>query len=69
MKRIFAAYRDLISIIYAEAPLMVIITFVLTALSGVLTPFSVYVNQRVFDGGLAVARSEMAFSQYSIYLF
>lgn len=69
MKRIFAAYRDLISIICAEAPLMVIITFVLTALSGVLTPFSVYVNQRVFDGGLAVARSEMAFSQYSIYLF
>ena len=51
MKRIFAAYRDLISIIYAEAPLMVIITFVLTALSGVLTPFSVYVNQRDLTAG------------------
>jgi ATP-binding cassette subfamily B protein len=68
MKRIFAAYKDLVSIIYAEAPVTVVITFVCTVISGLLTPFSVYINQNVFDGGLAVAMGEMTFSDYSIYL-
>lgn len=55
MKRIFAAYKDLVSIIYVEAPLMVVITFVCTVISGLLTPFSVYINKNILDGGLAVA--------------
>jgi ATP-binding cassette subfamily B protein len=45
-----------------------VITFVCTVISGLLTPFSVYINQNVFDGGLAVAMGEMTFSDYSIYL-
>ena len=68
MKRIFAAYRDLIGIIFAEAPVMVAITFVCTIVSGLLTPLGVYINQNVFDGGLAVARNEMTFSDYSVFL-
>jgi len=68
MKRIFKAYKDLIGIIFAEAPLMVIATFICTILSGLFTPLGVYINQNVFDGGLAIANNEMSFSQYSIYL-
>lgn len=68
MKRIFKAYRDLIGIIFAEAPVMVIITFICTIIMGFLTPFRVYINQNVFDGGLAVAKGEMTFPEYSIFL-
>jgi ATP-binding cassette subfamily B protein len=68
MKRIFKAYKDLISIIFAEAPIMVVITFICTIVSGLLTPIGVYVNQNVFDGGLAVAKNEMTFANYSVYL-
>ena len=68
MKRIFAAYKDLIGIIFKEAPAMVVITFICTIVSGLLTPIGIYVNQNVFDGGLAVARNEMTFTNYSVYL-
>jgi len=68
MKRIFKAYKDLISIIFAEAPMMVAITFTCTIFRGILTPFSIYISKNVFDGGLAVARNEITFSSYSIFL-
>ena len=68
MKRIFMAYKDLISIIFSEAPVMVVITFACTIFSGLLTPLGIYINQNVFDGGLAVAKNEMTFSEYSIFL-
>jgi ATP-binding cassette subfamily B protein len=47
---------------------MVVITFICTMVSGFLTPLSVYINQNVFDGGLAVARNEMTFPEYSVFL-
>lgn len=68
VRRVFGAYRDLIGIIWAEAPGMVAVTFALTVLTGLLTPFGVYVNRNVFDGGLMVARGEMAFSAYAVFL-
>jgi len=68
MRRILVAYKDLLSIIYAEAPIMVIITFALSILSGLLAPFGILVNQNVFDGGLAVAQGEQTFSEYWIFL-
>ena len=68
MKRIFRAYRDLLGIIFAKAPVMVALTFFVTIVSGLLVPFGVYVNQNVFDGGLAVAGGEMGFADYSVYL-
>ena len=68
MKRILTAYTDLIGIIFAKAPFMVILTFILSVVSGLLTPLGVFVNQRVFDGGLAVAGGEMVFGDYAIYL-
>lgn len=68
MKRIFTAYKDLISIIFKESPLLVILTFSCTILNGLLTPLGIYVNQNIFDGGLAVARGEMAFWHYTLFL-
>lgn len=68
LKRIFRAYKDLIGTIYAEAPVMVVITVIITFISGLVTPLGVYVNQNVFDGGLAVANNELAFAEYAIFL-
>ena len=68
MKRIFRTYQDLVGIIFRESPGIVFITFACTVLCGVLTPFQIYVNQNVFDGGLAVARGQMAFSDYVLFL-
>ena len=66
--RIFKAYRDLIGIVHAEAPVMVAAAFACTILYGLFAPLQVYVHQNVFDGGLKVARGEMAFSAYSVFL-
>ena len=68
MKRILSAYKDLIGIIYAEAPFMVILTFLFAIIGGLLTPLGVFINQRIFDGGLAVAAGDMPFSSYTLYL-
>jgi hypothetical protein len=68
LNRIFRAYRDIISTVFAEAPVMVVCTFVFTIVSGLLTPLGVYINQNVFDGGIAVAMNKMPFSEYSIFL-
>jgi len=68
MKRIMAAYKDLIGILFRESPWIVILTFACTVISGALAPARIYINQNVFDGGLAVARGEIAFADYSIYL-
>ena len=68
MKRILVAYKDLLEIIFKEAPVMLALTFVCAIVGGLLTPVGVYVNQNVFDGGLAVAGGELAFSDYSIFL-
>jgi len=37
-------------------------------MGGLLIPIGVFINQRIFDGGLAVAAGDMAFSDYWIYL-
>ncbi len=68
MKRIFVAYKEIISIIFDESPWIVILTFACTIISGLITPLGIYVNQNVFDGGLAVARGEILFSEYTFFL-
>lgn len=68
MKRIFKAYRDLIGIIFRESPWLVALTLGCTVLSGLLVPAGIYVNTNVLDGGLAVARGQMAFGDYWIFL-
>lgn len=68
MKRIFKAYKDLISILFSESPWIVILTFLATIIDGILVPISIYVNQNVFDGGLAVARGQLQMEDYIVFL-
>lgn len=68
MKRILAAYKDLLDIISSEAPAMVIFTFFIAIINGLLVPANIYINQHIFDSGLSVARGDMSFFNYSIYL-
>lgn len=67
MKRIFKAYKDLISILLSESPWIVILTFLATIIDGILVPISIYVNQNVFDGGLAVARGQPPMEDYIVF--
>ncbi|MDD4388824.1 MAG: ABC transporter transmembrane domain-containing protein, partial [Bacilli bacterium] len=68
MKRILTAYKDLLGIIFKEAPIMVVFTFICSVVSGLLTPAMIYVNQHIIDDGLAVANRTMTFARYSLYL-
>ena len=68
MKRIFIAYQELFSILFSQAPFLVIVTFVSAVLSGVTTPLLIWVNSRIFDLGLLTASGEIAFSSYIPYL-
>ena len=68
MKRILIAYKDLLGIIFSEAPAMVVLTVCLSIISGLLSPLYIYANQRIFDGGLAMAKSEITFYDYAFYL-
>lgn len=68
MKRIWRAYKDLLGIIFAEAPAMVIIAFIAAIASGLVTPATIYIKQQVIDGGLKVASGTMTFGAYSLNL-
>ena len=46
-------------------PWLVALTFGCTILSGRLIPAGIYVNTNVLDGGLAVAKGQMAFGDRS----
>ena len=68
MKRIFNAYRELLGIIFAVSPFIVIATFVSAILTGAVVPASVWVNSQIFNIGLSVASGELPFSDYIPYL-
>ncbi|MCL1997729.1 MAG: ABC transporter ATP-binding protein/permease [Turicibacter sp.] len=68
MKRVFRAYWDILGVMFLEAPVMVVSALVGIVGMGALVPFGIFVNQNVFDGGLAVARGELAFADYQIFL-
>ena len=43
-------------------------TFLATIIDGILVPISIYVNQNVFDGGLAVARGQLPMEDYIVFI-
>jgi ATP-binding cassette, subfamily B, bacterial len=63
-KRVITAYRTLLSIIAAEAPGTVALTFLAAFALGMTQLFTVVVNQRIFDDGLALATGEITFGRY-----
>ncbi len=68
MKRICRAYREIIGVLFAESPFIVILTFASAVVSGLITPLSVWVNGRILDLGLLTASGEMGFLSYLPYL-
>jgi ATP-binding cassette subfamily B protein len=68
MKRILQAYQELLGILFAESPFVVMGAFAAALLKGALTPLSVWTNSRIFNLGLEVAAGKLAFASYIPYL-
>ena len=56
MKRIYAAYRDLLGIIFQENPMVIAAVLAVAAIGGALTPFTAWVNAQILNGAVEVAR-------------
>ena len=67
MKRIYAAYRELLGILFSESPLVVIVVLAAAVVYGALTPFSTWVSANVFNGAVSVAQGA-AFSTLTPFL-
>ncbi len=67
-KRVIRAYRTLLSIIAAEAPGMVVWTFLAAFALGMTRLLTVVINQRIFDEGLALASGQIGFGRYLPFL-
>ncbi len=67
-KRVLAAYRRLLGIIGAEAPLMVGLTFAASLAVGLTKLLSIIVNQHLFDDGLALAQGAIDRAAYLPWL-
>jgi ATP-binding cassette subfamily B protein len=61
MKRILAAYKDLICIIFSESPWIVLIVFVVSVLQGAASSVFVWVSATLFDMGILAAKGEIKF--------
>lgn len=68
MKRLLSAYKQLLCILFTYAPAMVILTIFVAITIGLLAPLKIFINQRVFDGGISVATGQMPFNQLLLYL-
>lgn len=64
IKKVFKAYKKLIDILFSDAPIMVILTFALSILWGLVSPVSLWVNKQIFDQGIEVAKKNISFSNY-----
>ena len=56
MKRIYAAYRDLLGIIFRENPIVIAAVMVAALAGGALTPFAAWVNAQILNGAIEVTR-------------
>ncbi|MGE5578645.1 MAG: ABC transporter ATP-binding protein [Bacillota bacterium] len=68
LRRIIRAYRDLLGILYPQAPAMVVSVFLIAIAMGGLQFLRVLVNRRIFDDGLALAQGRIPFEAYVPYL-
>jgi ATP-binding cassette subfamily B protein len=67
-RRILNAYKKLLGIIAAEAPVMVVLTFVTAFGLGVMRWLTLIVNRHIFDQGLALAQGQITFDRYLVTL-
>lgn len=55
-KTLLKVYRKLISEIYRVAPLMVIFTFIVSIIFGLITPLSIFVNRHILNEALPLQK-------------
>ncbi|MDR2375019.1 MAG: ABC transporter ATP-binding protein/permease [Treponema sp.] len=68
MRRILKAYRELLGVLFAESPFVVVTVFVAALLFGMLPPLSVWINARIFNLGLEVVSGTFPFASFVPYL-
>ncbi len=68
MKKIFNIYSEILKIIYQHSPLLIFATIISSVITGLLSPFSVWVNSTIFNVGLSVASGELPIRAYLPYL-
>jgi ATP-binding cassette subfamily B protein len=68
MKRLFKVFTEILGVIFASNPFVVIFVFVSAILTGVISPIFVWVNSLIFDRGIMVASGELSFHLYIPYL-
>lgn len=67
-KGLLKAYGQLLNEIYKKAPIMVILTFIMSIVIGLMTPLFIFVNTHIFNDGIAIAQGKMTFKEYTPYL-
>lgn len=68
MKKVLRSYRELLGILWKDAPWIVALTFICAVVIGLRSPLNAWVNQHIFDDGLAVASGEMDFAAFAPFL-
>jgi len=68
VRKVLKTYKKILTVIGREAPVMVVMTFVLAAASGAFQVTSIVANRHIIDDGLRVAAGEMTFLQYAPWL-
>lgn len=68
LRRVIRAYRDLLGILYPQAPAMVVSVFLIAIALGGLQFLRVLVHRRIFDDGLALAKGLIPYRAYVPYI-
>ncbi|HHT84686.1 MAG: ABC transporter ATP-binding protein [Bacillota bacterium] len=66
--RIIRAYRELLGILSAEAPVMVVSVFAVALALGIMKLLGLFLNKRLLDDGIALARGLITYREYLPYL-
>src|SRR5690554_5157637 len=62
LRVLMETYRYLLKILMQNAPFIVIFVFILSLISGLLAPFSVFVNSEILNAGLEIAAQQKEYA-------
>lgn len=68
MKRIYGAYKEVLTIFWKEKKRLVVLCAGVAAFTGILEFILVYINREIFNKGIEVAKGDYLFRDYAGYL-
>jgi len=68
IRKILHAYHQILTPIWREAKIMVILSVILSVANGLIAPLTTLAMQHVLDDGIQVARGSMTFAAYTPWL-